>query len=67
LAQGGLRTIIRRLLARYDYPPDAEAKAIELVIRQMETFAEDCTPNAAQSKQSSRAGHVAVSEECQPR
>jgi hypothetical protein len=37
-----LRTIIKRLLAKYDYPPDAEA--IELVIRQMETFAEDWTP-----------------------
>ena len=36
-----LRTIIRRLLAKYKYPPDAEAKAIELIIRQMETFAED--------------------------
>ncbi len=42
-----LRTVIRRLLAKYNYPPDAEAKAIELVIRQMETFAEDWTPNAA--------------------
>ena len=39
-----LRTIIKRLLAKYNYPPDAEAKAIELVIRQMETFAEDWTP-----------------------
>src|SRR6266540_3910497 len=42
-----LRTVIRRLLAKYNYPPDAEAKAIELVIHQMETFAEDWTPNAA--------------------
>jgi type I restriction enzyme R subunit len=41
-----LRTIIKRLLAKYNYPPDAEAKAIELVIRQMETFAEDWTPGS---------------------
>lgn len=39
-----LRTIIKPILARYNYPPDAEAKAIELVIRQMETFTEDWTP-----------------------
>jgi hypothetical protein len=34
-AAAKLRTIIRRLLAMYNYPPDAEAKAIELVSRQM--------------------------------
>ena len=39
-----LRTVIKRLLAKYDYPPDAEARAIELVIRQMETFADEWTP-----------------------
>jgi hypothetical protein len=31
------------LLAKYDYPPDAEAEAIELVVRQMETFADEWT------------------------
>jgi type I restriction enzyme R subunit len=36
-----LRTIIKRLLAKYNYPPDSEAKAIELVIRQMETLGLD--------------------------
>ncbi|GAA3550326.1 type I restriction endonuclease subunit R [Nonomuraea rosea] len=35
-----LRTTIKRLLARYNYPPDYEAKAIELVLRQMEHFAD---------------------------
>lgn len=35
-----MRTKIRRLLARYDYPPDAEAKAIELVLEQAELFAQ---------------------------
>src|SRR5699024_12134418 len=28
-----MRSKVRRILARYDYPPDAEAKAIELVDR----------------------------------
>lgn len=36
-----IRTIIKRLLARHGYPPDAEREAIELVIAQTETFAED--------------------------
>nr|WP_232620696.1 type I restriction enzyme endonuclease domain-containing protein [Rothia kristinae] len=31
--------IARRLLARYYYPPDAEKKAIELVLEQAELFA----------------------------
>jgi type I restriction enzyme R subunit len=36
-----LRTHIRRLLARYDYPPDHERAAVDLVLRQLETFAAD--------------------------
>nr|WP_232624697.1 type I restriction enzyme endonuclease domain-containing protein [Micromonospora sagamiensis] len=36
-----LRSRIRRLLARYDYPPDHERAAVDLVIRQMETFANE--------------------------
>ncbi|WP_449061825.1 DUF3387 domain-containing protein [Planomonospora algeriensis] len=35
-----LRATIKRLLARYNYPPDYEVKAIELVLRQMEHFAD---------------------------
>lgn len=37
--RAAMRTKVRRLLARYDYPPDAEAKAIELVLEQAELFA----------------------------
>jgi type I restriction enzyme, R subunit len=36
-----LRSHIRRLLARYDYPPDHERAAVDLVLRQLETFATD--------------------------
>jgi hypothetical protein len=32
------------LLARHGYPPDAEPTATELVLRQMETFAEEWSP-----------------------
>ncbi|WP_028182795.1 type I restriction endonuclease subunit R [Salinispora arenicola] len=39
-----LRSHIRRLLARYDYPPDQERAAVDLVIRQMETFANEWAP-----------------------
>ncbi|MEV1001808.1 type I restriction endonuclease subunit R [Nonomuraea sp. NPDC050202] len=35
-----LRTTIKRLLARYNYPPDQEVKAIDLVLQQMEHFAD---------------------------
>ncbi|MEW1988178.1 type I restriction endonuclease subunit R [Brevibacterium casei] len=34
-----MRSKVRRILAKYDYPPDAEAKAIELVLEQAELFA----------------------------
>jgi type I restriction enzyme R subunit len=41
-----LRSTIKRLLAKYDYPPDAAPEAIALVLRQMETLAEEWTPDA---------------------
>ncbi|MGP5496689.1 type I restriction endonuclease subunit R [Corynebacterium flavescens] len=34
-----MRSKVRRILAKYDYPPDAEAKAIELVLEQAELLA----------------------------
>jgi len=44
-----LRSHIRRLLARYDYPPDHERAAVDLVIRQMETFADEWAPSGSAS------------------
>ncbi|MGH3621023.1 MAG: type I restriction enzyme endonuclease domain-containing protein [Sciscionella sp.] len=38
--QARLRSKVKRLLVRYGYPPDAEARAVELVLQQAETFAE---------------------------
>jgi type I restriction enzyme R subunit len=38
--RAGLRAKVKRLLARYDYPPDKEERAIELVLEQAELFAE---------------------------
>ena len=37
--RAAMRAKIRRLLAKYDYPPDYEEKAIELVLEQAELFA----------------------------
>ncbi len=35
-----MRAKVRRLLAKYDYLPDLEEKAVELVLEQAELFAE---------------------------
>ncbi|MGV0838486.1 type I restriction endonuclease subunit R [Mycolicibacterium thermoresistibile] len=37
--RAAMRSTVRRLLARYDYPPDHEEKAVELVLQQAELFA----------------------------
>lgn len=34
-----MRSKVRRLLAKYDYPPDLEERAVELVLQQAELFA----------------------------
>jgi type I restriction enzyme R subunit len=39
-ARARLRSNVKRLLARYGYPPDAEQQAIVLLLEQTETFAE---------------------------
>ncbi|MGY1771633.1 type I restriction endonuclease subunit R [Blastococcus sp. SYSU D00813] len=37
--RAAMRSKVRRLLAKYDYPPDQEERAIELVLQQAEVFA----------------------------
>ena len=37
--RAAMRAKVRRLLARYDYPPDREEKAVELVLQEAELFA----------------------------
>lgn len=41
-----LRSTIKRLLARHKYPPKHAPEAIELVIKQMEAFAQEWAPKA---------------------
>ncbi|MFE4289628.1 type I restriction endonuclease subunit R [Streptomyces sp. NPDC056647] len=43
-----LRTAIKRLLARHNYPPDQQIEAIKLVLKQMEHFANEWSTNGAQ-------------------
>jgi type I restriction enzyme R subunit len=38
--RAAMRAKVRRLLAKYDYPPDQEDRAVELVLEQAELFAE---------------------------
>ncbi|MEV0590862.1 type I restriction endonuclease subunit R [Nonomuraea cavernae] len=42
-----LRSTIKRLLAKHGYPPDMEPTATELVLNQMETFAQEWSPSVA--------------------
>lgn len=37
--RAAIRATVRRLLARYDYPPDKEERAVALVLEQAELFA----------------------------
>ena len=41
-----IRSTIKRLLARYGYPPDRRDTATDLVLQQMETFADEWSPEA---------------------
>ena len=41
-----IRSTIKRLLAKYGYPPDGRDDATNLVLRQMETFADEWSPEA---------------------
>ena len=43
--RAAMRSKIRRLLAKYDYPPDHEEKAVELVLQQAELLAAGTTRN----------------------
>ena len=40
-AKARMRLLVKRALKRYKYPPDAEAAAIDFVLQQAETTADD--------------------------
>ncbi len=41
--RAAMRSKVRRLLAKYGYPPDLEERAVELVLEQAELFAHNTT------------------------
>ncbi|MEU6775991.1 type I restriction endonuclease subunit R [Streptomyces sp. NPDC046759] len=43
--RAGLRSAIKRLLARHNYPPDRRPEAVNLVLKQMEHFANEWSTN----------------------
>ncbi|MGW7258697.1 type I restriction endonuclease subunit R [Streptomyces sp. NPDC054834] len=43
--RAGLRSAIKRLLARHNYPPDRRTEAVNLVLKQMEHFANEWSTN----------------------
>ncbi|MFE6551717.1 type I restriction endonuclease subunit R [Streptomyces sp. NPDC057746] len=45
--RAGLRSAIKRLLARHNYPPDRRPEAVNLVLKQMEHFANEWSTNGA--------------------
>ncbi|MFG2794037.1 type I restriction enzyme endonuclease domain-containing protein [Streptomyces sp. NPDC048419] len=44
--RAGLRSAIKRLLARHGYPPDRRAEAVDLILKQMEHFANEWSTTA---------------------
>ena len=55
-----IRSTIKRLLAKYGYPPDGRDDATNLVLRQMETFADEWSPDAAVRNEARGAGRCAL-------
>lgn len=53
-SQAGMRRIVKRLLKKYDYPPESAKKALETVMRQTELMCE----NEAYRKFTSRNNHI---------
>lgn len=41
--RASMRSSVRRILAKYDYPPDAEDEAVNLVLEQAELYADSAT------------------------
>jgi len=41
-----MRVIIKRILRKYDYPPDKQARATELVLEQAEVLCKDWAEQA---------------------
>ncbi|GKZ03740.1 restriction endonuclease subunit R [Paraclostridium bifermentans] len=51
-SQAGMRRIIKRLLRKYDYPPESARKALETVMKQTELMCENEANRIAERKES---------------
>lgn len=51
-SQAGMRRIIKRLLKKYDYPPESARKALETVMKQTELMCENEANRIAERKES---------------
>ncbi|MEV4536275.1 type I restriction endonuclease subunit R [Asanoa sp. NPDC049518] len=58
--RAAMRSKVRRLLAKYDYPPDREDKAIDLVLQQAELFAGTSVDIAGLASNPTRSTRVAT-------
>ncbi|WP_270646761.1 type I restriction endonuclease subunit R [Paeniclostridium hominis] len=64
-SQAGMRRIIKRLLKKYDYPPESAKKALETVMKQTELMCENEANRIAERKETKNSYTSKVAEsEC---
>ncbi|CEQ22083.1 HsdR family type I site-specific deoxyribonuclease [[Clostridium] sordellii] len=64
-SQAGMRRIIKRLLKKYDYPPESAKKALEIVMKQTELMCENEANKIAERKEMKNSYTAKVAEsEC---
>lgn len=64
-SQAGMRRIIKRLLKKYDYPPESAKKALEIVMKQTELMCENEANRIAERKETKNSYTSKVAEsEC---
>lgn len=61
-SQAGMRRIIKRLLKKYDYPPESARKALETVMKQTELMCENEANRIAERKESKNTCTDVVAE-----
>lgn len=61
-SQAGMRRIIKRLLKKYDYPPESARKALETVMKQTELMCENEANRIAERKESKNTYTSMVAE-----
>jgi phage repressor protein C with HTH and peptisase S24 domain len=68
-ARAGMRRLVKRLLKKYNYPPEATENAMEIVIRQCEQWTDnnsDVRPAVTEQKTATEQNAPAVEPDIQP-